>query len=73
MKKKMPKPMAPVRSGAAAHEIKMFFVSLQFTDPKPLAAMVNPMMHPMTCEWAIPDGTGVRETAHVHYICKALT
>ena len=49
MKMKMQNPIAPVSSGAATQEIKIFFVSSQFTESMPLAAMENPIMHPMAC------------------------
>lgn len=46
--KKMKNPTAPVRRGAATHEMNIFFVSFQFTDSIPFAATLKPIMHPMT-------------------------
>ncbi len=43
----MTKATKPVISGDVTQLMKMFFVSFQFTESNPFAAMEKPMMHPM--------------------------
>jgi hypothetical protein len=44
---KMMNATTPVMSGDVTQLTKMFFVSFQFTESNPLAAIEKPMIHPM--------------------------
>jgi len=49
IKRKIKNAILPVSSGAAAHEMNMFLVVFQLIELKPLAAILKPQMHPITC------------------------
>jgi len=49
MKRKIKKAIVPVSSGAAAHDMNIFLVVFQLIELKPLAAILKPQMHPITC------------------------
>ena len=49
IKRKIKNAIEPVSSGAAAHDMNMFLVAFQLIELKPLAAILKPQMHPITC------------------------